>query len=257
MSPLWKLSPDKLRRITDPATLEGIEESDSGRSYFIGQERAVAALRFGLRVRGSGFNVFAAGSSGTGKETLVRRYCAEIACDLPRPGDWCYVHSFSDPGCPRAIRIEPGQGPVLAREMKSQIRDIRRDLKRAFRAEPFQRMRDDILREVQEVQDAEMLGVDEVAASNGFRVERRPESFITVPIHHDGEPLSPEVYSGLDQEKRSSLAQRERDVTASLKAAITRIEEVEEAAQERMNILSKLPQSIQQSRRSQPRTRPF
>lgn len=235
-----KLTPEELRRVTDPSLL-GLpgEEDGGGRTYFIGQERAAAALRFGLRVRGSGFHIFAAGLPGSGKETLARRYCEDIARTLPRPDDWCYVHNFADPDRPRALRLRPGEGQAFARETIALVQDIRRELKVAFRAESFQGMRDAIVRELEEVQEAELSTVDSLAASKGFRVERRPESFVTIPLQENGEPISSETYTGLPQTERASLAERERVVTARLKAAISKIQDVEERVRSRLDKLER------------------
>jgi len=235
-----KLSPEELRRVTDPAMVRQAEaEESSGRTFFIGQERAAAALRFGLRVRGSGFHIYAAGPSGAGKETLARRYCEEIARGLSRGDDWCYVHNFADPDRPRALRLRSGEGQAFAREMIGLVQDIRRELKVAFRAESFQGMRDAIVRELEEVQESELSGVDSLAASKGFRVERRPESFITIPLQENGEPISSEAYTVLPQNEKASLAERERLVTARLKAAISHIQDVEEKVRSRLEKLER------------------
>ncbi len=238
-STLRKLSADELRRITDPATIAGVGASEDERSFFIGQERAAAALRFGLKVRGSGFHVFAAGMSGTGKETLVRRYCNELAQELPAPPDWCYVYNFRDPDRPRAIRFESGHGTGFVKAMSSLIHDVRRELKRAFRAESYQRIRESILQEVEDVQERELREVDELAKASGFKVERQSDSFVTVPLHENGEPLSTEAYSNMDDAQREDMARRERELTVRLKTAISRIQDAEEAVRGRIESLER------------------
>lgn len=45
----------------------------------IGQERAVKALKFGLNIKDSGFNIFVSGYSGTGRTTSVKEFVQEIA----------------------------------------------------------------------------------------------------------------------------------------------------------------------------------
>jgi len=236
---LRKLTAEQLRRTTRPETVAGLEDSQEQRSAFIGQERAAAALRYGLKVRGSGFHVFAAGSAGTGKETLVRRYCEQLAAELPKPPDWCYAHSFADPDHPRSLRLAPGAGPDFAQQMLKLVRDIRRELKLAFRADSFQSMRDAILHELEDAQDQELLAVDRFASECGFRVERTQESFVTVALQSNGEPLPNDALSSLGADERASLAERERAVTTRLKAAISRIQDVEETIRGRMQSLER------------------
>lgn len=233
-----KLSAAELRRSTAPETLEPVaQQAPATRSYFIGQERAASALRYGLKVRGAGFHVYAAGAAGTGKETLVRRFCDDLAADLPRPPDWAYVHDFEDPDGARALELPAGAATGFAREMISLIQDVRRELKLAFRSEKFQTLRDQIVAEIESLQEEELSRVDKVAAKARFRVERHSESYVTVPLQADGEPLSSEAYSSLNDEERVALAEREKEVTTLLKAAISRMQDQEEAVRRRMEAL--------------------
>jgi len=44
-----------------------------------GQDRAVEAIRFGVAIRREGYNIFALGPQGTGKQTVVERCLEERA----------------------------------------------------------------------------------------------------------------------------------------------------------------------------------
>src|SRR5215475_14242704 len=70
---------------------------------FIGQERAVRAIKFGLGVNKPGFNIFVTGLTGTGKTSIIKAFLKKVtsqqrtpAVDQPTPEDWCYVYNFSD-----------------------------------------------------------------------------------------------------------------------------------------------------------------
>ena len=51
----------------------------------IGQDRAVKALKFGLKIQDKGFNIYIAGLPGTGRKTAVVNFLEEIAKDRPKP----------------------------------------------------------------------------------------------------------------------------------------------------------------------------
>ena len=89
MSPVKPLSPDLLRRYCAPEelTFETTAELD-GQTSFIGQERPMSAIRFGVKMRRQGYNIYALGPSGLGKHTLVRRTVEERAAEEPPPFDW-------------------------------------------------------------------------------------------------------------------------------------------------------------------------
>ena len=65
---------------------------------FIGQERAMRAIQFGLGVDKAGFNIFVTGLTGTGKTSIIKAFLKKISTervaadgDSPYPEDWCFV----------------------------------------------------------------------------------------------------------------------------------------------------------------------
>jgi len=50
--------------------------------YFIGQERAHDAIRFGLEVDKPGYNLFVTGLTGTGKTSAIKSHLQSIVDDL-------------------------------------------------------------------------------------------------------------------------------------------------------------------------------
>ena len=100
-----------LYRRCDPAELpfelcDELEEATG----LIGQERAVEALNFAVRIRGKGYNVYALGASGTGRHTLVENLLRRRAESEPTPPDWCYVNNFDDAQQPRRLQLPAGRG---------------------------------------------------------------------------------------------------------------------------------------------------
>src|SRR5215510_6704135 len=88
-----ELPVSELRWHCDPAQL-GLRGTSgvTARPQIIGQERALAALRLGLEIQTTGYNVFVTGLTGTGKTTTICRLLAELR--LPPgspPPDLCYV----------------------------------------------------------------------------------------------------------------------------------------------------------------------
>ena len=46
---------------------------------FIGQERAIRAIQFGLGINKPGFNIFVTGLNGTGKTSIIKAFLKKIA----------------------------------------------------------------------------------------------------------------------------------------------------------------------------------
>ena len=79
-SNLTELFAESLRNVCDHSLLVFETTGDlSPLPSIIGQERAVRSLEFGLDIEERGFNIFAAGPSGTGKATAISAFLEELA----------------------------------------------------------------------------------------------------------------------------------------------------------------------------------
>ena len=88
-SPADGLSADALRRTADADGLGFKTTADLDPAEGpIGQERALSALDFGLKMRAADFNVLVVGPPGSGKRTAVRAQLAKITQSAATPPDW-------------------------------------------------------------------------------------------------------------------------------------------------------------------------
>src|SRR5436305_3751534 len=103
----------------------------------IGQERAVEAVRFAIRMRRKGYNIFALGARGTGRKTLIDELLRRQAKSEPTPPDWCYVNNFADPQKPRCLSLPAGRGVKLEAAMKRLVEELRATLPAAFERDDY------------------------------------------------------------------------------------------------------------------------
>src|SRR5260370_11941148 len=127
------LPPALLYRRVDPADLPfGLCSELEAPPGLIGQERAVEALNFAVRIRGKGYNVYALGASGTGRHTMIEDLLRQQAESEPTPPDWCYVNNFADPQQPRRLQLPPGRGMTPAAAVKRRVEELRAALPAAL-----------------------------------------------------------------------------------------------------------------------------
>ena len=217
----WRCPPDLVGcRCTDeiPFTTE-----------IIGQERAVRALRFGLRVKRRGFNIYVAGHPGTGRKTAILSFLEELAKKLPTPPDWCYVNNFKDPSRPRALRLPPGKGRAFRRAMEVFVEEMRRELRRAFESEEYSRRRGEVLRAIEEERSRLTREVEETAAKEGFVVQRTPVGLLITPIV-EGRPITDRELALLPEPIREEIARRKGELEKRLRDALRRFRELERRA---------------------------
>ena len=127
-----------LRKTCDPLKLK-FENSDElpETSPYLGQQRAIDAIRFGTDVRRDGYNLFILGPHGSDRHGLANRLAMEQAASREPPSDWCYVNNFSDPECPRTLRLPAGEGTRFRDDMKDLIGDLRLAIPAAFESDDY------------------------------------------------------------------------------------------------------------------------
>ena len=148
MASMHELEVEECRWRCDPAIFEfetTAELPDEVKP--IGQPRATHSLEFGASISSRGYNVFALGTPGTGRRSIVLDTLKRHAKEMPVPPDWCYVHNFDDPRRPRALKLPAGRAMQFREDMKELIEDIDREITRAFESEEYQQRREEVQRE--------------------------------------------------------------------------------------------------------------
>ncbi|MFN8640686.1 MAG: Lon-like protease helical domain-containing protein [Candidatus Binatia bacterium] len=103
-----------------------------------GQERALAALELGMRVRHAGYNVFVTGLAGTHRASELAALLQRFTQDQPTPGDRVLVQNFRNPDRPRALYLPAGWGVRLRQDMQELVEELRQLLPKTFRSETFE-----------------------------------------------------------------------------------------------------------------------
>ena len=239
MSPARRLEPAELRRqcppeeIPFPTTAEAEEIEE-----YLGQDRAIEAIGFALAMRGDGWNVYAAGPAGTGKETLLRRFLARAAASRPRPSDGCYVHNFRDPRRPRALELPAGRGAELAADLARTVAELRFTLPAAFEGEEHRTRKQQLARQLAERRDAAFTEVQERARLRDVTVARTDTGVVFAPAR-DGAMLEPDQVRALPEAARAAIDTALRATHDDLAALFARIHDLEK---EHRDAVAKLDQ---------------
>jgi lon-related putative ATP-dependent protease len=106
-------------------------------SEFIGQERALEALSFGIGIQSQGYNLYAMGPAGIGKHSVIRSILEDNAIKKEVPSDWCYIYNFEIPEKPISLELPPGYGSVLQQDMKAFIDKLSASILDVFESDEY------------------------------------------------------------------------------------------------------------------------
>ncbi len=192
----WRCAPEQF-------TFESTEDLED-LAEVIGQARALEAIRFGIGMRRTGYNIYALGPEGIGKHTVTQRYLEAHAKDGPLPLDWCYVSNLKEPRKPRILSLNAGRGAVFQADMARFVEDVRHALRAAFESEDYRTRRQILEEEFKERQEQALEEIEEDAKARGIALMRTPVGFAFTPVSA-GKVISPEVFQGLSKDDRERI----------------------------------------------------
>ncbi len=234
-----QLVPDDLRQNFNPEDLGIKSTADLNHlKGIIGQERAMHALKFGLHIKGPGYNVFVAGPPGIGKMTSIQTFLEELASGEEPPCDWCYVNNFQDNYVPRAISMQAGKGNEFREDMKNLIEKIQQELPKIFESDQYNARRKDILEELKAEQEELTQEIRRKAEEEGFNLQSTPMGLMLVPMK-DGEQMSEQEFQSMSEEEKKKYQQKQQQIQDEMKSVMKKIRSLEREARERTSDLDK------------------
>ncbi len=171
---------------------------------WLGQRRAVGALRMSASVPYSDFHAFVLGQPGSGRHAITHSILAEAAITKSLPGDWVYVNNFEAPHKPIAIELPAGSANKLRKLMETLVDDLANQLPALFESEDYQSRRRTIEERYSSEHEAEMAEVFENARARNVAIVRTPMGFSFAGLSDD-KVLAQEQYEALSDKEREEL----------------------------------------------------
>ena len=211
---------------------------------FIGQDRALRSLEFGLGVDRSGYNLFLTGLTGTGKASAIQSHLQKLITQRQREGysytlyDWCYVHNFTDPDRSRVLKLPQGKGKVLKQQMEDLVKRLKEEVPRAFSGEDYESQRKEIVERGQARHQSLLQELDMEARREGFTVQLSPMGAMLFPTS-DGRPMTREEYAALEEEKRQKLEARRAELLKRVETAFELAHAAQKATEDKVKELDR------------------
>jgi len=204
------------------ATTEELEPINDG----IGQERGIKALQFGINVDVKGYNIYMEGPSGVGKTMYAKNYLASIAPKKKVPCDWCYIYNFQNPNEPIAVSLPAGQGKEFKESMDGFIKEVKKDIKKTFNADDFEKEKALIKKEFEAKREVVMNKLNQDAQKYGFQVKSAQNGIYMMPVI-DGKVIPEEEFEQLDDVIKQEYESKSLIVQEQIMDAISTIKQIE------------------------------
>ncbi|NLI58039.1 MAG: AAA family ATPase [Clostridium sp.] len=235
MSRAKKVSYNKLKKECKPDFFKFNDTSELTFSDdIIGQERAVKAMEFGLKIKAKGYNIFICGMTGTGKTSYAQNIARKMAKKCKTPDDWCYVYNFNNSNRPKAINLPAGLGKIFQKDMEEFVKVLKIEIAKAFDSEDYEREKTAIAKEFQSKKTELMEKLNKDAEKQGFKVKTTNAGMYFLPVI-EGKTITEEEYSNLDEKIKQEINEKSNIVQLETLDIIRQIKNIEKEAEERVS----------------------
>lgn len=129
---------EKLRWRPDPAEFAFESTAElAPLDVIVGQERGVAALRFGMGMRKKGYNVVVTGAPRSGRLSTVKKLLSEFSGQEDGIHDLCFVNNFKDSEAPLLLTFKAGQGAPFKKAVQDFLDQLKRDIPELFESQQY------------------------------------------------------------------------------------------------------------------------
>ena len=212
---------DKIKEVADTTNL------------VYGQDRGIKALEFGVNVDLKGYNLYLEGPTGVGKTMYTKKFLQTRATKEKVPNDWCYIYNFNDPNEPIAVSLPAGQGKVFQETMDAFIRNIRKDIKKTFNNDEFEKEKKLIKQEFEEKKDSILVKLNDKTLKHGFQVKSAQNGIYMMPVY-EGKTIEEEEYEKLPLEVKSEFESKSQVVQEMIFDTLSELKIIENKADKKI-----------------------
>ena len=235
MKNINELSYKDLKDVCDPKMFkfDKVKEVKDTTNLVYGQDRGIKALEFGVNVDLKGYNLYLEGPVGVGKTMYTKKFLENRAKKEKVPNDWCYIYNFEDPNEPIAVSLPAGQGKVFQETMDSFIKNIRRDIKKTFNNDEFEKEKKVIKQEFESKKENILGKLNDKTLKHGFQVRAAQNGIYMMPVY-EGKTIEEEDYEKLPLDIKSQFEEKSQIVQEMIFDTLSELKIIENKADKKI-----------------------
>lgn len=236
------LKPHHLTHIPDLSKIPSSTKRIKPLNNFLGQDRARASVEAGISLPYSGYNIFAVGTAGLGKRTMIRRLLQQHAKTMPTPNDWVYVNNFQNPRQPIVLRFPAGQGVKFQNALHQAWQTILKQLERRFSADTYHNNIERIRQDIGEEQQEALIELTKEGAELDLKLISKNEKHCFVPVRTQDnqlKELTQDEIDALTSKKRAEIAANIRYMDKKLERLGLHLGDLEDDARDQVSSLNR------------------
>ena len=153
----------------------------------IGQDRAVQAIKFGLKMKQKGYNIYVAGTSGIGRTSYTYNLIEKNLKPNNNLKDWVYVNNFRNTNEPIALSFKCGEGKEFKKDIEDIIEKLKDEVPKIFNSKEYEYHSRVLMGELENNIENTINELNEFAKPRGFKFQVTDRGLMSIPIKANGE----------------------------------------------------------------------
>ncbi len=197
----------------------------------IGQDSALAAVDFGTNIRQDGYNLYAMGSSGNGKHSVITAFLEKKASLESPPEDWCYVNNFKDYRKPIAINVPYGHAIRFRDDMADLIELFKSILPSVFESNEYRNIRESLNQKYVGMQSEIFQHLQKEAERLGVAMNSTASNRVTFVPMIDGKIVTSEEFKAIKGKEKEALTAKLNEFEGIVKEALRQVSDLAKTLQ--------------------------
>ena len=186
----YKVNIDQLKckTVLDNLEFETTEQITPIREI-IGQNRAVEAIKFGLKMKQKGYNIYVSGASGIGRTSYTYNLIEKNFKSNNNLKDWVYVNNFKNTNEPISLSFKCGEGKEFKKDIEDIIEKLKNEVPKIFNSKEYEYHSTILMSELESNIENIINELNEFAKPRGFKFQVTDRGLMSIPIKENGEPI--------------------------------------------------------------------
>lgn len=205
----------------------------------IGQNRAVQAIEFGLKMKQKGYNIYVAGASGVGRTRYTYNLIKKNLKSNRNLKDWVYVNNFKNANEPVSLSFKPGEGKVFKKDIEDIIDKLKNEVTKIFNSKEYEYHSRILMSELETNIENIIKELNEFARPRGFKFQATDKGLMSIPIKENGELMQESELGNLTAIEVQTIREEGLKLNQDSKDYIDKIKMCEEVYKNKLKELDK------------------
>lgn len=232
ISQLYKKCDSSLFSFSTTKELEPLEEP-------FGQKNALDAIDFAANIKQDGYNLFAMGTSGSGKHSTVMNFLQKKAKSQKTPNDWCYVNNFKDARKPIAIELPSGHAVGFKDDMYELVELLKEILPTVFEGSAYRNEYEAISQKYIEKETQIFKYLQDEARKHDISMNATSKNRVTFAPVINGKVITASEFNAIEGKEKEEIEQKVNEFEKIVKDGLHGVNELNKAQRKELKDLEK------------------